>query len=40
MMPISVVLPGAVGSEQRENLAGLHVEIDVLERPETGRIGL
>jgi hypothetical protein len=31
-------LAGAVGAEQREDLAALDVEIDIVERPEPGRV--
>jgi hypothetical protein len=34
MMLISVVLPAPFGPEQRKNLAGLDVQIDVVQRLE------
>jgi hypothetical protein len=32
-------LAGAVGAEQRENLAAAYVQVDALQRLETGRVG-
>ena len=39
MMLISVVLPAPFGPEQREDLAALDVQIDVVQRLETGAVG-
>ena len=38
MMLISVVLPAPFGPEQREDLAALDVEIDVVQRLEAGAV--
>ena len=40
MMLISVVLPAPLGPSKREDFAAADVEVDVLERLETGREGL